>query len=323
MKESSIISENQFYGQLQSKHSPCNEEIGVGIGDDGAVLKEMSAKLCVVKDIAVEGTHFKLEWSTFAQVLRKTLISNLSDLVAMGAHPLYWLVGLAIPDHLKSYLSEYSDLTKKLSQEFGITLIGGDLSTSSNLMVSITALGNIHNHPFLRSNCSPHCDLYLMGRPGLSQYGLDILSSKVIKPSSVQDISQLHIDPEFDLKRLIKLFQIDAPMGAMDLSDGLVETCFAMSEASRTQFLLDESLFKYPKLLNCHLNEQQKLEYFLNSGEEYFPLVCIPQGLSLPSSLKDDPDFFKIGSVQEGKGVEILSQRGNIYKLVRNGYSHL
>lgn len=323
MKESSIISEAQFYSQLSSNHQACNQELEIGIGDDGAILSEIPAKLCIVKDIAVEGTHFKLEWSTFAQILRKTLVSNLSDLVAMGASPMFWLVGLALPKEHHHYITEYNEISKLLSEEFGVTLIGGDVSKSKSLMVSITAIGKISQHSFLRSNCQIGHDLYLLGEPGVSQYGLDLLGSHLDIPDRFKETTRLHLDPVFDLKRLSNLFNLDFPLGAMDLSDGLAETCYAMSESSNVKLVLEESLFRYSKYMLGDLDIQQKLEYFLYSGEEYFPLISLPSTLSIPTRLKEDPSFYKIGTVQEGKGVEILSQTGKIYKLERNGYSHL
>ena len=115
------------------------------IGDDGAVVGE----LVYSKDIFAEGVHFKREWFSLTQIARKSMLVNLSDAVAMNAVPKYALIGVTIP---KSYgykeLKELSKAFEFTCKEWGVELIGGDTTSGSHLVISITIISHTKNPVF-------------------------------------------------------------------------------------------------------------------------------------------------------------------------------
>jgi thiamine-monophosphate kinase len=117
----------------------------VGIGDDGAVLRPPAGEDWVVTtDALVEGVHFR--WSTQSArcVGRRALVANLSDLAAMGARPLGFVLALAAPPGLE--IRAFDGLLAGLLEEaeaHGCPLIGGNLSRARQTSVTITAQGSV------------------------------------------------------------------------------------------------------------------------------------------------------------------------------------
>ncbi len=73
----------------------------IGIGDDAAVTAGVRGELDVLTtDALVEGVHFDLRFSSFADVGYKALAVNVSDIAAMGATPRLALLSLILPDRL-------------------------------------------------------------------------------------------------------------------------------------------------------------------------------------------------------------------------------
>lgn len=323
LKEVCILSEEKLYQALSRLH-PAEGNLDVGIGDDGAVINCSDFnKLCVVKDVAVENVHFNLEWSNFNQVLEKTLVANLSDIWAMNSHPMYWLVGLTLPNHLKSLLDNYPVICSQLSNKYKIQLIGGDVSSGGEMNVSMTVLGSQNESPWLRSGLKPGCELYLLGTPGLSGLGLDhlrgeydVLSTKLLTSAKVY-----HCSPEINFELMVLSQKILKNAVAMDLSDGLTSACHTLANQSNVKIQLDQSSFRFPNSFD-ELDSEAALNYYLNSGEEYFPIVGVPQGTINMSDWGTYHCFHKIGEVVDGNGVEILTQSGKICKLNKMGYSH-
>ena len=53
-------------------------------GDDAALLSVESPSLLIAKDMLIEGSHFRTDWSKASDWVRKAFISNVSDIEAMG-----------------------------------------------------------------------------------------------------------------------------------------------------------------------------------------------------------------------------------------------
>ena len=69
-----------------------------GIGDDGAVVMMPEGPYVFVQDAVVEHVHFEFEFTPPRAVGEKAIYVNVSDVLSMGALPLYFLVtiGMAV-----------------------------------------------------------------------------------------------------------------------------------------------------------------------------------------------------------------------------------
>ena len=120
---------------------------------DDAALLDLSpgAQLVLTKDAMVEGVHF-LPADPAAQIEQKLLRVNLSDLAAMGAAPLGYLLALARPAAISDeWLASFCAGLAEDQAEFGIGLLGGDtVSTPGPLTLTLTAIGEVPKGQALR-----------------------------------------------------------------------------------------------------------------------------------------------------------------------------
>jgi thiamine-monophosphate kinase len=90
---------------LQRLYQYCDAEV---VGDDAALLVPAPAhEVVVTTDMLVDGTHFSvglampgMQTTTPFDVGWKSAAANLSDLAAMGAHPLGLTIALGLPPQL-------------------------------------------------------------------------------------------------------------------------------------------------------------------------------------------------------------------------------
>ncbi len=124
----------------------------LGIGDDAAILRTRAGEdVVVTTDAAVEGVHFRLATQSARAIGRRALVANLSDLAAMGARPLGWLLALAAPPDLP--VRTLDGLLAGLLREaaaHGCPLVGGNLTRASEVSLTITAVGAVARGRALR-----------------------------------------------------------------------------------------------------------------------------------------------------------------------------
>lgn len=213
----------------------------VGIGDDAAVLKT-SAKTVFTTDMAVEGIHFRRDWSSAFEIGRKITAANLADLFAMGAKPTYLVVALSLTG--SEEISWITDLAKGILHEanlVGACIVGGDLAKGASVTIAISAIGEVEN-PILRSGAQIGDGIYLSNLPGWSRAGLEILQRGL---NAESDLAQRAIAefkaPSVDYEYVGKLLQ---PNALCDLSDSLATQSGQMAAASEVGFAFELDLFK-------------------------------------------------------------------------------
>jgi thiamine-monophosphate kinase len=180
------------------------------IGDDGAVVGEYIYSM----DAFFEGSHFKREWMSMAQIGRKAMLVNISDAIAMNAKALYALVTLALPKDIT--IDEIEELTDSLSltaREFGCEIIGGDTISSDKLHISITIISKSDN-PLRRVGLKSGDLLAYTGTLGDSKKGLDRLFM-----GEILDKNERFFEPKLRSEFISRAR--DYLRVGMDISDGL------------------------------------------------------------------------------------------------------
>ena len=119
-----------------------------GMRDDAALLEvHGGGPLVASVDSVVAGVHVDLSVCTPGDVGWKALMGALSDLAAMGAAPVGALVALCVPggagegDVALGVMAGVSEA----AVASGCPVVGGDVSESGNLMVSVTVLGTVES----------------------------------------------------------------------------------------------------------------------------------------------------------------------------------
>ena len=292
-------------------HTSFQTQVQVGIGDDAAVIKSSNNKLVATVDMAVEGIHFHRKWSTPFQIGAKLTTANLADIFAMGAVPKYLLVAAGINELNNSEtVTELAKGIRSVADRFEVTVIGGDLSKSEKMTLSITALGELSAQPILRSGARVGDLIYLSSLTGLSAAGLAILNRELDRPRYVVEA---HLNPKLVAPE--KLIKVATSM--CDVSDGLATDAAHLSYASNVNFNLSKDLisqaadFKDLAELAKELNEDV-FDWILTGGEDHFFLATVDK------ENESNELGIQIGSVGKGEGKLLLDG----VEVKKSGYQH-
>lgn len=299
------------------------------IGDDAAVVGDQ----VLTTDMLIEDVDFTRS-IPIRYIGRKSLAVNLSDLAAMGAAPTVALVGLALPPWA---LEQVDDLLRALAdcaKEYGIEIVGGDLSRGEKLTIAITAIGRVVTRPLLRSTAKPGDRIFLSRTIGGSGTGLALLgrgwTANGVAPSgfgySERELGfaaiQRHVDPQPEIEVGLKLASMPEISSCIDVSDGLSTDLHHLCEASGCGAEIErERLPIMPDLLDLAPRFGVKVsDVVLHGGEEYALLFTAPFRESEMSSRLGRP-VYAIGRITATPGV-VLKQDGVATPLEARGFDH-
>src|SRR5690606_5845164 len=149
-----------------------------GIGDDAAVLDFQSKKAVLSTDLLIEGVHFDLSYMPLKHLGYKAVVVNLSDVCAMNATPTQITVSIAVSNRfpLEAIEELYAGI-HKACEFYKVDLVGGDTTSSTTgLMISVTAVGEVEEDQLLyRSGAKDNDLLVLTGDIGAAYMGLQVL----------------------------------------------------------------------------------------------------------------------------------------------------
>jgi thiamine-monophosphate kinase len=291
------FTESEVIALLAQVFATQNPKVEIGIGDDAAVL-HTSARTVITTDMAVEGVHFRRDWSTPFEIGRKVTAANLADVFAMGAKPTFLVVAVSLTGNEE--LSWIQDLAKGIVFEAGLggaTVVGGDLAKGESVVVSITALGEVDT-AILRSGAKIGDQIFLSNLPGWSRAGLTILEKVLTIESDFAKRAVMAFKaPTINYEFAAQL--IDAT-SMSDLSDSLVTQAEQMAIASGVNFTIDFDLVRaipeFADLIKLAAEIEVNIEdLILGGGEDH---AFIATGKNLPGLV--------IGEVAVGSGI-ILS----------------
>jgi thiamine-monophosphate kinase len=276
----------------------------LGPGDDAAVLAAADGRVVVTTDVLVEGVHFRLDWSTPYQVGSKAVAANLADVAAMGAVPTALVVGLAVPG--RTPISTVDGLAAGMwaeAAQAGAGIVGGDVVSSEQLVVSVTALGDLQGRaPVTRSGARPGNVLGLCGRLGWSAAGLALLRQGFVSPLAV---IAAHCAPEPPYGAGSQAASAGAT-AMIDISDGLVADAGHVAEASGVGIDIDSATVPVASQLvevASALGADAR-HWVLTGGEDHALLASFPAGVALPVG------WTQVGVVRDGRGVTV--DRGEV-----------
>jgi thiamine-monophosphate kinase len=310
----------------------------VGIGDDAAILSHPSpAHLVISTDLLVEDIHFSRDTASLYDIGYKAAVANLSDIAAMGATPIYILVAIALPSHLKYH--EWKELYHGLSvpcKAHAVQLIGGDTSAShSSLFLAITILGQVEpHHGLTRSGAKEGDVIYVSGSLGNSAAGLACLTrqaspgkhSSLRQPMKFLVNRHLRPTPRVALGRLLSSHTFAS--AALDLSDGLSGDLMHLCQQSRVGALIQAGSIPMSPHMTAYASQigVDPLFWALHGGEEYELLFTVPRKLQHPLKLamkKLRIPITAIGVITPRRtGLRIAHQDGTTHKLVPQSYVH-
>lgn len=275
---------------------PDPSNLTVANGDDGAVFSVIDNQVVVSTDMAVENVHFNLAWSSPKQIGEKITAANLADICAMGGWPEYLLVSLAFPQSFLPHLEELAVGIRDEATKVGAKVIGGDISSGQQVVISITAIGKTEA-AIRRSGAKVGDRFYVSHLPGWSAAGLLALQ-KGLQASEIAKVAiTQHLSPKLDYQKYQTSF--DKSHAATDVSDGLIIDIGNIAESSNVRVDLDSNLVKQvPGFSELSILSQElqidTLDLVLSGGEDHVLLVASDQEI---------PGFYEIGFASPGAGV--------------------
>ena len=149
------------------------DTVALGPGDDAAIVVAGDGKTVVSTDMLVEGQHFRLDWSTPLDVGRKAIAQNAADIEAMGAQATAFVVAFgAPPDTATAQALELADGMWHEARLLGAGIVGGDLVSAPQWVISVTVLGDLGGRePVRRSGARPGDTVAVSGELGRSAAG--------------------------------------------------------------------------------------------------------------------------------------------------------
>lgn len=301
----------------------------LGLTDDAAWIRPAPGEeLVVTTDALVEGVHF-LGTDPPAQIARKALRVNLSDLAAKGAQPLAYLLDTVFSRGVsEEWIAAFAEGLAADQAEYGVALIGGDTTaTPGPTMLAITALGTVPAGRMIRrSTAKPGDDVYVSGSIGDAALGLEVLRG------GLADL------PEAARAHLIGRYRLPQPRlglgprlwglahAAIDVSDGLVADLGHICETSGLGATVEAGLVPLSAAAQAALVRQPSLlAQILGGGDDYEILFAAPPEAA--AALADLAGAEKlaltrIGRVTAGSGVTVLAADGQPMALANAGWRH-
>jgi thiamine-monophosphate kinase len=296
----------------------------LGLTDDAALLDPSPGQqLVLAKDAMVAGVHFLPE-DPPGQIAQKLLRVNLSDLAAMGAAPLGYLLALARSKEIgDDWLAAFCAGLTADNATFGIALLGGDtVATPGPLTLSLTAIGEVpKGTALLRSGARPGDDIWVSGTLGDGALGLKVLQGglDVAADARAHLIDRYRLpQPRLALGQALR----GVASAAIDISDGLVADLGHILEASAVgaelradQVPLSPAAHDLPGARDAALSGGDDYELlFTAPPERRAAIEGLARRLDLPLT--------RIGEIRPAPGFSILDAAGREIGVATRGWQH-
>ena len=300
-----------------------DERLLIGIGDDAAAWQSDDSIQLASVDSFVQGVHFTPETTPWPEAGGKALAANLSDIAAMGGIPRYALVALSLPadSQVEDVAALYNGMLK-LAKQYGVTIVGGDISRAPLVAIAITILGSSPTKKILtRSSARPGETVAVTGKLGAAAAGLEVLKSPRRLDSEAESRLKnafLHPTPRIAEGLLLAEQGVKT---AIDISDGLVADLKQICKASRVGARIEVESVPIEPAVKTAFSEKA-LELALSSGEEYELLFSasgeIMERVKKAASCPVTP----IGEITTGEMVTLVDKEGRSFELEKPGWEH-
>ena len=259
------------FTRIATFFAPLAAAAGRGLGDDAAVLTPpVGRELVLTVDQMLEGIHF-LKGDDPALIARKLLRRNLSDLAAMGAVQLGYLLTTALPVAVPdSWLARFAEGLRQDQEAFNLGLLGGDSSSArTDISLTATLLGHVAPGRALPRNGARAGDkIFVTGTIGDAALGLQARLGQLPDPTGFFTRRSLLPDPRVGLELA------GIVSAAIDVSDGLIQDIGHICRESGLGAVIDAHAV--PASLQAAALGPAYLEMRLTGGDDYELVLAVP-----------------------------------------------
>lgn len=278
-------------------------------------------QLVIAVDTLVAGVHFPTQISA-ADIARKSLAVNLSDLAAMGAEPVSASLSLSLPDEDEAWLTLFCDAFYDMAAGYDIRVQCHDV-IQAELRVTVQIYGTVQEDKALRRDGAMAGDhIYVTGTLGDAALGLKVLQGDIVMDAAAADalVERLNCPvPRIEAgQKLCGLAN-----SAIDISDGLIADLLHILHAS--DVAAEIFLTRLP-LCNAYKSVFERVGQWLpalSGGDDYELCFTVPEsGVERLESLFKADEISYIGNINTGSGLSIVEPSGDKHQPEDFGYDH-
>jgi len=296
------------------------------LSDDAALLTPPEGQqLVLAADALVEGVHF-LPDDPPGMIARKLLRVNLSDLAAMGATPLGYLMTTAFtrgtPD---SWIAEFVAGLADDQQRFGLAVLGGDtVATPGPACFSLTIIGTVPPGQALhRRGAHIGDEIWVSGSIGDAALGLRVLQGKLTGDAEGHLAQRYRLpEPRLALGQALR----GVARAAMDVSDGLVQDLGHLCRAAGCGAEIAAAALRLSASASAALaRDTALLPLLLTGGDDYELLfAAAPEDAAAvqAASATAGVAVTRLGRFVTGDAVVVRDGSGAAITLPQGGWSH-
>jgi thiamine-monophosphate kinase len=306
-----------------------------GVGDDAAVVDIGDKFQLMSTDMYVEGSHFDLTYTPLKHLGYKSIVANISDIVAMNGKATHILVSLAMSSKfsLEAVEELYAGILAACNH-YQVDLVGGDTtSISKGLVINIACYGTVEKNKITyRNGCKEGDLLVVSGDLGAAYLGLHVLEREkrifMEKPDFQPDLEgndyiiQRQLKPEASVDIVDLLQKLDVqPTAMIDISDGLASEMYHLAKSSQVGFTIYEDKLPidpiaYQRAIDFGIDPTTAV---LSGGEDYEVLFTISQ--SDYEKIKGQIELSVIGhAVDKKEGMHLISKANIKHQIKAQGW---
>lgn len=295
---------------LIARHlAPLAGEGALGLEDDAAE----AFNRVLTKDVLVEGIHF-LSSDPLDLVARKALRVNLSDLIAKGATPEAYLLGVTWPGAAND--DDVRRFAEGLAEEqrvSGLNLLGGDTTRGEHLTISVTMIGRPGLRGMIRrSGGSPGDKLFVTGTIGEGLLGLEAAQAGEDPKALAYRVPQVPLGFEAVIA--------ERATACLDVSDGLVADAGHLAQRSGIRLRINADMVPL-SVDGVAAKKAGRLLELLTGGDDY---QCLFLARDVSAEMLSTPSVkvAEIGYAEAGEGVVLVGADGEEMSPPRAGWDH-
>lgn len=248
-------------------------------GDDAAVLTSPGSTLLYTTDLLVEAVDFDMDYASGADIGWKALAVNVSDIAAMGGRPRHAVVALGLKAGCPVDVADgLLDGLLAAASRWDVQLVGGDISSAGELVVSVALIGVAELAPVHRSGARPGDAICVTGALGGAAGGLALLRGGTpLETPAHRRLAARQLRPEARLEEGYRLAALGAT-AMIDVSDGLAGDLLHLLDASELGCdLAPEAIPIDPDLIPFR-EVVDPFEAALTGGEDFELVFTLAEG---------------------------------------------
>jgi thiamine-monophosphate kinase len=318
------LRERELVAAIRRDFSAVKRGLVLGIGDDAAIIRAGRQNLLLTTDLLIEHAHFTTALHPAFLLGRKSLNVNVSDIAAMGGRPRFALLGLGLRRGLaEAWVEEFFSGFKEAAAENRVALVGGDISGSRQICVSVTLVGEAETI-VRRGGAHPGDIVFVSGSLGRAAAGLRLLRKgrRLGQNDWTDTLIGAFLDPVPRVRLGRELAERGLASAMIDMSDGLSVDLLHLCEESGCG--ADIEIARLPVSAELLRLERNPERLALHGGEDYELLFAVPpRRLAGVSRIVRKHDLHPIGKIRRGRGISIVDRRGKKRPLPAKGFEHL